>query len=411
MVIAVAYGWAAHQMSWFPSNLLHKAYSGYQSLRPNFTEDLPWGYRYTSEIPALEKVEVEQEKIQEGINLIGCMGEANTLQVRLENLSGTLLNEWRLNWFELWPDAKHLPEHIEPKSEPGTFIHGMVLLPNGNLVFNFEYCGMLCVDPEGEVVWKLDYSSHHSLSLSADGHLWACGLKFEENEDAIDEGCALRERQTLIEVSSEGVLLNEWLIEDLLVQSELAGYLHLMPRKCGGAHLLHLNDVEPIEDAVCDSSSWFQKGDVLFSLRNVNAVFVFNRFSQEVRKAVAGNFIAQHDPDVYNGSSITVYDNGNAANESSELKSRIVQVDLSTGEARTVFEGSGELPFYSEKLGKHQWLKNGNLLITASQQGRALEIDPRGRLVWWYENKLSKGLSGYLIEVQRLPESYALPFQ
>lgn len=410
-MLSVLYGAGAYRLGWFPSSLVKKAANGYDALKPQFSNELPWGYVYKAHVPQLRNTHLQLEDAQEGINLITEMGANNRLLVRLETLKAELLYEWNLNWFELWPNAAHLPSHILPKSEPGTFVHGTVLLPNGHLVFNFEYCGMLCVDTQGNVVWRLPYSSHHSLHLGPQGNLWACGLAYEKNPKAQNEECTVIERQTIIEVSTEGKLLNEWKVEDLLTQSGLTGYLYLMPRKCNSAHLLHLNDVEPVHSDVLNTGSWFQEGDVLFSLRNVNTVFVFNRFTQKVRKGITGPWIAQHDPDVRNGTMISVYDNGHGAKALNEKKSRIASIDLLSGAVTTTFEGTENVPFYSEKLGKHQWLHNGNLLVTASQQGRAFELNPKGEVVWCHNNEIAENLLGYVIEVQRLPSSYALPFQ
>jgi hypothetical protein len=54
-------------------------------------------------------------------------------------------------------------------------------------------------------------------------------------------------------------------------------------------------------------------------------------------------------------------------------------------------------------MGRHQWLPNGNLLITESMQGRAFEVDPEGQLVWEYFHVVDKGRLALLTEAHRLP--------
>jgi hypothetical protein len=61
-------------------------------------------------------------------------------------------------------------------------------------------------------------------------------------------------------------------------------------------------------------------------------------------------------------------------------------------------------------MGKHQWLPNGNLLISESMRGRAFEIDRDGRVVWEYLNVVEDGYAGVLEEVQRLPEPLTAVF-
>jgi len=53
-------------------------------------------------------------------------------------------------------------------------------------------------------------------------------------------------------------------------------------------------------------------------------------------------------------------------------------------------------------MGKHQWLPNGNMLITESMAGRAFEIDNKGTMLWEYFNLVEPHLLGLLTEAQRL---------
>ena len=61
-------------------------------------------------------------------------------------------------------------------------------------------------------------------------------------------------------------------------------------------------------------------------------------------------------------------------------------------------------------MGNHQWLPNGNVLITESWQGRAFEVNPRGEIVWEYVNYVDDGVVGRITSVYRLPPEYARLF-
>ena len=65
---------------------------------------------------------------------------------------------------------------------------------------------------------------------------------------------------------------------------------------------------------------------------------------------------------------------------------------------QVIYSGSSERPFYTDIMGKHQWLPNGNMLITESTKGRAFEIDPEGALVWEYFHLVDKGRLALLDE-------------
>jgi len=40
------------------------------------------------------------------------------------------------------------------------------------------------------------------------------------------------------------------------------------------------------------------------------------------------------------------------------------------------YESNKKKPFFSSMQGKHQWLPNGNMLITETAKGRVFEINP-----------------------------------
>lgn len=62
-------------------------------------------------------------------------------------------------------------------------------------------------------------------------------------------------------------------------------------------------------------------------------------------------------------------------------------------------------------MGKHQWLPNGNLLITESRWGRTFELNRKGEIVWEYNNYVEPQIVGLVEEVQRLPFAHASLFQ
>ena len=61
-------------------------------------------------------------------------------------------------------------------------------------------------------------------------------------------------------------------------------------------------------------------------------------------------------------------------------------------------------------MGKHQWLPNGNLLITESKSGRGFEINRQGELVWQYINYVDQDIVGIIGKAERLPPEYTQLF-
>ncbi len=74
---------------------------------------------------------------------------------------------------------------------------------------------------------------------------------------------------------------------------------------------------------------------------------------------------------------------------------------------RNELEG-GDLRFFSTAMGKHQYLPNGNVLITVPQEGRIIEVDAAGNKVMEFNN-LIPGLENMNAHVQNglwLPTDY-----
>ena len=93
-----------------------------------------------------------------------------------------------------------------------------------------------------------------------------------------------------------------------------------------------------------------------------------------------------------------------------EAQSRIIRIDARDGSVATTFAGSAEIPFFTNIMGKHQNLDNGNLLISESLGGRAFEVTSEGRLVWEYINTVEDGVVGVISDAQRLGPAFDRPF-
>jgi hypothetical protein len=351
---------------------------------------------------------------QDGLNLVTRFVSDSVFHADILDMEGNLLHRWDTDWFEIWPDAEHLSDFRTPRSRPGTHIHGAVVLDDGDLVFNFEHLGLVRLDRDGSVVWRLPYLTHHSVHLSEEGTLWVSGqVDHDTPQDRFPHRGPTFSEYTAIEVSTDGEILGEWSIAEVLRENGLHGLLYLGTTenrdvRVGDADILHLNDVEPFPPSM--EEGVFRRGDVMVSLRNINTVLVFNRDSRRVRYLQTGGFVRQHDPDFLDGNRFSVYDNNNVGPESHGQQSRIVIVDAALDKVTVHFEGGAEIPFYSDIMGKHQWLPDGNLLLTESVMGRAVEIAPDGSRAWEFVNYVRPGTVGLMEEVQRIAPEFRAVF-
>ncbi|MFO7900887.1 MAG: hypothetical protein R6V58_17725, partial [Planctomycetota bacterium] len=121
----------------------------------------------------------DRERACDGVTLITAPWEDESgwnLYIRLIDLDGAVLHEWRIDPKEIWPTSPHDDVAAGSKNDKRkTYVHGSVLLPGGDVVFNLEHLGLVRMNRQAEVVWKLPYRTHHSVFLDTDGKLWVCG--------------------------------------------------------------------------------------------------------------------------------------------------------------------------------------------------------------------------------------------
>lgn len=419
LFLAFSYGMLAGLCRWFPSGLYDDALAGWQSLRDNGDAATTW-YRKTLRQPGPPAIQ-NPGGAHPGWNLVTEI-DANELCVRLIDLDGTELRHWALDWFQLWPDATHIPDRLRPRSQPGTHINGATLLPEGDLVCNFEHLGLVRVDWQGKVVWRLPYQTHHSVWRAEDGRLWVCGQR--EHTEPSPRLPNLRPpfvEDTILVVHPSGRIEREWSVLDLLLQNGRQGLLAMSNRddfdSSGSGDITHLNHVEPFPTRL--RPGYFQPGDVLVSLRNIHTVLVFDSATGQIKLQSTGQFVRQHDPHFVDGNHLSVFDNNTAAPDlpqpqdltqrKGRAQSRIAILHGPSLQVQTWFAGTAEQPFYTPILGRHQWLPNGNLLITDSCAGRAFELNRNRQVVWWYINYTGPQEIGAVEQVERVPVGHGMP--
>ena len=401
LFIVFAVGFMVRELKLFPYQIYVEAVKGYQKFRHQQTGKLPsYYYRLNQSFP---EVAENAGQPYEGLNLVTKISTDNNLSAEIIDQQGEVVHQWDIDWFKMWPDAKHISEKYRPKEKPGTMIHGAVVMNNGDLVFNFEDMGLVRIDLEGEIVWRLPYRTHHSVHLHDDGNLWVSGHKNRSETN-------WRFNNTIVEVSPDGKILREWGVADILRNNGYTGLLHQGSDVSKGLRdrrdTLHLNDVEPFSSKL--EPGFFTQGDVIVSLRNINTVFVFNTASEKIKYISIGQFVRQHDPDFIDGDTFSVFDNNhNTDLGKKRLQSKIVIVSAPQNTHKVYFEGTlPDKPFYTKRMGKHQWMPNGNLLITESESGRGFEVNKQGDMVWQYFNYIDDGVVGNVTEVTRLPIEY-----
>jgi hypothetical protein len=125
----------------------------------------------------------------------------------------------------------------------------------------------------------------------------------------------------------------------------------------------------------------FRAGNLLISVRELDAVAVVDPRSGKVVWSLASMWRRQHDPVLLDDGTLLLFDNLGRGG-----RSRVVEIDPITQELLWSFPAAGAFDLYSDCCGKVQRLSNGNTLITETARGRAIEVTREGRVVWEFVN-------------------------
>ncbi len=403
----------AEHFGLFPVPWMKTANAAVESMLEESGTRLPWYHIRSTQGQRIRRA--TPEAIAPGLTIIAGVTEKDETLARIVDATGRTIHSWRIAWFDIWPGAAHVPADALPKSH-GPLVHGVALMPGGDLVFNFEELAMVRVDGCGKVVWKLPYRTHHSIHRDEQGNFWVPGLITREQPlESLPNHQPPFDDYTLLKVSPDGRILAEHSVTDLLITNGLRGLLHMSStanrRTTVTGDTLHLNDVEVFPTTL--PAGVFKAGDVMISLRNINAIIVFDPSNWQVKFTSIGAVLRQHDPNFVDGNTISVFDNNNLAvwrDESSPDAaghySRIATISAVTGKVTTRFAGTRERPFFTDIMGQHQLLPNGNLLVTESIAGRVFELDRNNEIVWEYFNVVRDGVLGLVADAQRLAPDF-----
>ena len=412
LIVAMLFGMASERYQFFPSPQLHFMVDQAKLALGDFSGKNNWFY---IDGKGRKQVEgVKPDAVQPGLTLITGIGEDKTLRIKVVDLDGSEVHRWDLDWYEVWPDADHIRQNQIPQGRPGTHIHGSRLMDNGDIVFNYENLGLVRLDACGNEVFKLAYPSHHSVEVDDKGDLWVSGQQWhDEKWPKYPYYKAPFKDDEVVRISPEGEILERFSIMELLDENGYQGLMYLSStssRKMTIKHdVYHLNDVEVFPKHLPEGV--FKHGDVMVSLRNINTVFVFDPKTRKIRYLTAGKFVRQHDPDFIDGNRFSVYDNFHIGPASHGQDSKILMFNALDDSVTSYLQPEDNIPFYSNIMGKHQWLANGNLLILESMNGRAIEVSPQKQPVWTYNNVIeNSSMVGIMEGAERLAPSFDRSF-
>lgn len=347
-------------------------------------------------------------------------------QARLVQRNGQPVRKWSLDYLAHYPDAATRP--CARSNSLLLDVHGAIVTPEGDLVFNYEYCGTVKLDKCGNIAWTQNNFGHHSLiPAEAGGYLLLDRRKWRAHEDpdrfppfsrpATD---TLLQEDFVVRIGPDGQVLEEVSIPKMLYDSGLEAVLTANGQdfKSTGparAELVHANKVAELTSDIADKFALFEAGDWAISMRKLNLVIVVDGTSHRVKWHQTGPWLRQHDtefrPDgrisVFNNNTyLNAYDTADRVRQRAERSTNIIAIDPVSRKTEVLFGSKPGQEMLAVVRGQHETLANGNLLITEFDGGRVLETSPAGQIVWEYINRFDPGNVGELTNAKLYPAEY-----
>jgi hypothetical protein len=139
----------------------------------------------------------------------------------------------------------------------------------------------------------------------------------------------------------------------------------------------HTNTVSVLSRALAPRFPLFKAGQLLLTIRNLNALAVLDPNTGLVVWAVQGPWQAQHDAQFLDNGHLLLFDN-----LGSPRGSRVLEYDPHNDAFPWSYPGTDDPPFFSSERGMCQRLPNGNTFIVDSEGRALLEVSPGKEVVW-----------------------------
>lgn len=343
------------------------------------------------------------------------------LQLQLVDMNGDVIHQWIIDFHDIWPDPKHIsPEINIPQTPYNYHSQGLHVYPDGSIVANIGNQGAFKMNRCGDILWTVDRMTHHSVTRFSDGSFWMpANSDYVEMPEELLFGDVTKKQlaeqlgryeNLVLHVDATGQVIKEFSVLKALVDAGMERELHDI-LLIDPFDLTHVNDIEEITPALAAKIDGVVPGDLLISIRQLHMLAILDVDSGEIKWHQTGPWIRQHDPDITPDGNITLFNNrSSSVAVRSAPGSNIIEFDPQTGESIVLYPppdaSNPDMRFYTDIMGSHQVLPNGNLLITESRAGRVFEVTDSGEIVWEYVKAYDRVHAALIEESERFPKDY-----
>lgn len=231
--------------------------------------------------------------------------DEGTWEIRLTNFrNDSIAHRWALDKSSFFQT-----DRLYPNSEP----RNPILLSNRHLIVgNDESKNLYRLNKESEVIWhNKEKRFHHAMNLADDGNIWICtseprNIQVRKKTGMVNS-CYTDNFITKVDIET-GEIIYHKSTSEILSENGYRGIVYGVSNSIDereGDDPLHLNDIEPV---MTDGPYWNQ-GDLLLSFRHRSLLLLYRPMNNRIVKLIYGPFLQQHDVDIINDSTISVFSN------------------------------------------------------------------------------------------------------
>ena len=326
---------------------------------------------------------------QTAFNGLNFVVSADAPKAFLMDMRGKLLHEWHKNFEDVWPepyDIINVPEVYK------SYWRRAYLQEQGDVLGMFMNYGLVKLDKDSKLLWSYKSRVHHDLFVAENGNIYVLTREVRKNdnlslESLTFDGPVLEDFITIL--SPEGKEIRKFSLIDCFLNSDYASHLEHIKNPFD---ILHTNTIRRIDRNFGNKYPMFKKGHILVSMREIHTVAVIDPEREKVVWALTGMWKYQHEPRLLENGNLLLFDN-----RGNDGKTKVIEFDPLTQEVVWTYKGEPAEAFYSRKAGNVSRLPNGNTLITESENGKAFEVTPEGKIVWEFFNPYRAGDNNELI--------------
>ena len=176
LILAVGYGFFAGREGLFPASTLTRAEESARGVWEAYLRPPPFDRPGREGTPNQSQATTHlPDRLAEGVTLVvGYRPEG--FGAWIVDAAGNVLHRWDATFSQVF--GASAPQLQYQARDITIAWHGTHLYPNGDILFNFQDnsfpygSGLVKLDKDGKVIWKLDRNTHHAVTVDADGTIW-----------------------------------------------------------------------------------------------------------------------------------------------------------------------------------------------------------------------------------------------